>query len=295
MNERKIYRTKKVVGFFCMVVFLCLAILQYFKNKLSVPFEIAMVVLFCAAVFFIAGSVNPSKSRIKKINKKALITAVITLFAMIATVLAGVYLFDDRRYYLVSMLIILETMIPFAVMFESRGPKTREIVVIAVMCALAVTGRAAFFMVPQFKPMLAVVIITGIALGGETGFLTGAVSAFVSNMFYGQGSWTPWQMFAMGVVGLISGMVFSKIKTNRIFMSVYGFFAAFAVYGLIMNASYVLTYQEHPNIKMFIATIANGIPFDAIHGGATALFMWMLAPPMLEKLNRIKDKYGLME
>ena len=88
--------------------------------------------------------------------------------------------------------------------FEDRKPQAREVLLIAVMAAIAVVGRMAFFMLPQFKPVTAIVIITGISLGAEAGFLTGAVAGFVSNFFFGQGPWTPWQMFAFGIIVLPS-------------------------------------------------------------------------------------------
>ena len=86
--------------------------------------------------------------------------------------------------------------------FEGRKPKSkRTFTIIAVLCALGIAGRAAFFMLPQFKPVLALTIIAGVALGGETGFLVGAITMLVSNIMFSQGPWTPWQMFAMGIIG----------------------------------------------------------------------------------------------
>ena len=62
-------------------------------------------------------------------------------------------------------------------------------------------------MVPFFKPLTGIVMITGMALGPEAGFLTGAISGFVSNFIFGQGPWTPWQMFAFGVAGFLTGVL----------------------------------------------------------------------------------------
>src|SRR5690606_9923266 len=117
------------------------------------------------------------------------------------TIAAGIYLLNDRKYYVISLLIITYSMLPFAMVFEKRKPQARELIVIAVLCAIAVAGRAAFFMVPQFKPVVAIVIIAGITLGAESGFLVGVMTGFVSNFFFGQGPWTPWQMFCFGVIG----------------------------------------------------------------------------------------------
>lgn len=109
--------------------------------------------------------------------------------------------------------------------FEGRKPQAREIVIIAVLCALGVAGRAAFYMLPQFKPVLALVIISGAAFGGETGFLVGSVTMLVSNMLFQQGPWTPWQMFAMGIIGFISGLLFGSgfLSRSRLSLCIFGF------------------------------------------------------------------------
>ena len=99
-------------------------------------------------------------------------------------------------------------MLPFFLVFESRKPQARELVLIATLCAVAVAGRSAFFFLPQFKPVAAFIILAGAAFGGETGFLVGAVTMLCSNMFFGQGPWTPYQMFAMGLIGFLAGVLF---------------------------------------------------------------------------------------
>ena len=78
----------------------------------------------------------------------------------------------------------------------------------AALVAIGVAGRAALFMLPECKPVLALTVIAGTALGGETGFLVGALTMLGSNMLFSQGPWTPWQMFAMGLVELLVGLLF---------------------------------------------------------------------------------------
>jgi len=192
---------------------------------------------------------------------------------------------------------MLQTMLPFALVFEGRKPEARELVIIAVLCALAVAGRAAFFMLPQFKPVIAIVIIAGVAFGGEAGFLVGAMTMFVSNMYFGQGPHTPWQMFAMGMIGFLAGALFHKgiLSRKTIPLCIFGAFATFIIYGGIMNSSTVLMFQPHPTIEMFIMSYFYGAPFDIIHALATMTFLLLISRPMLEKLNRIKLKYGLIE
>ena len=121
-------------------------------------------------------------------------------------------LFKGREYYLAAILIIAISIFLFMWSFEKRKPKTREVVVLVVMTSIATLGRVIFFMLPQFKPCVAIIIITGIMLGKQSGFLCGALTAFVSDFFFGQGPWTPWQMFAFGIIGFISAIVFQKRK-----------------------------------------------------------------------------------
>jgi energy-coupling factor transport system ATP-binding protein len=232
-----------------------------------------------------------------KLSKRTISAAVITLLAIPATIFVGAYFFGDRKYYFISLLIILETMLPFALLFEGRKPQARELVVIAAMCAIAVAGRTAFFMLPQFKPVIAIVIIAGVAFGGETGFLVGAMTGFVSNFFFGQGPWTPWQMFAFGIIGFLAGVLSRKglLRRSPAPLAVFGAFAAIVIYGGIMNPSFVIIYQGAPTRDMFLAVYLQGIPFDLVHAAATVAFLLIISQPMLEKLDRIKVKYGLIE
>lgn len=232
-----------------------------------------------------------------KSGKRTVAAALITLFVIPLTIYAGTFFFGSRKYYFISLLIILETMIPFCFVFENRKPQARELVIISVLCTIAVGGRAAFFMVPQFKPVVAVVIISGICFGGETGFFVGVVTGFVSNFFFGQGPWTPWQMFAFGIIGFIAGILFKNgfMKKTKISLCIFGFFATLIIYGGIMNPASVIMSQENLSAAMIAASYVTGLPFDMIHALSTAFFLWFLAEPMIEKLERIKVKYGLIE
>jgi len=233
----------------------------------------------------------------QKLPRRTIIAAAMLLLAIPLTIAVGVFFFEGRKYYFISLLVILESMLPFALLFERRRPQARELVVIAVLSAIAVAGRAAFFMLPQFKPVTALVIIAGIAFGGEAGFLVGAVTGFVSNMFFGQGPWTPWQMFAFGIIGFLAGVLFQKglLLRGRPALCTFGGLAALAVYGGLMNASAMLTYQSNPTLTMYLTYCLQGLPLDLVHTLATVIFLAIMARPMLEKLDRIKMKYGLVE
>ena len=141
------------------------------------------------------------------------------------------------------------------------------------------------------------VIISGVAFGGEAGFLVGAITGFVSNMFFGQGPWTPWQMFAFGIIGFLAGILFRKglLCRTPISLAVFGGLATFIIYGGIMNPASVIMWQPNPTPEMFLLAYLNGIPFDLVHAAATVFFLIIISRPMLEKLDRIKVKYGLVE
>lgn len=233
----------------------------------------------------------------QRLSAGTILAVVILLLAIPATILGGIYFLDDRKYYFISILIIVETMIPFIMIFEKRKPKARELVLISTLCAIAVVGRAAFFMVPQFKPVIAVIIISGLCFGAETGFFVGAVTGFVSNMLFGQGPWTPWQMFAFGIIGFTAGILCKKslIGKSKLSVSIFGAISTFLFYGGIMNASYIFQSNAVPSLKAFISVYIAGLPFDIIHSASTAIFLWLLVEPMVEKLERIKVKYGIIK
>lgn len=236
-------------------------------------------------------------ARRRKLSARTKWSLFMLLAAIPLTVWVGDYYFDDRKYYFISSLILIEALLPFLLIFEDRSPQARELVLIAVLVALCVASRAALFMVPHFKPMLAMVIICGLCLGAESGFLIGVLAAFCSNIFFGQGPWTPWQMLAYGLIGFLSGVLYQKglLSKNKIALCVFGGLTAVLLYGGIMNPASVLIYQSAPSWEMFVSAYALGLPLDLIHAAATVLFLWLLAVPMSEKLERLKIKYGLLE
>ncbi len=232
-----------------------------------------------------------------RLKKQTILSSLLILLLIPYTIYFGSAFLGNRKYYFISLLVILETMIPFFMAFESRKPKARELIVISVLCAIAVAGRAAFFMLPEFKPVVAIVIIAGVCFGGETGFLVGATAGFVSNFFFGQGPWTPWQMFAFGIIGFIAGILFRKgmLKKTKASLCIFGFLTTLVIYGGIMNPASIIMVQTKITWKMIAAAFAAGAPLDIIHALSTAFFLWFISEPMIEKLERIKIKYGLIE
>ena len=241
--------------------------------------------------------VQPLPVKKQKLSKRTLAATGMVLLLIPLTLFFGIYFFAGQRYYLIALLVLFECMLPFFLVFEGRKPQTRELVVIAVLSAIAVAGRTALFMLPQFKPVLALVIISGVALGGETGFLVGAVTMLVSNMLLGQGVWTPWQMFSAGIIGWLAGVLFRKglLHRTRMALCVFGALATIVLYGGIMNLSSLLTSAITLTPQAVLSYYITGFPMDCVHAAGTVLFLWLAAEPMMEKLDRIKVKYGLVE
>lgn len=212
-----------------------------------------------------------------------------------ATLYLGTHL-KGRWYYLTSTLVILESMLPFFLAFETRKPQARELVTIAVMCALAVVSRVAI-LIPNFKPTTAIIMIAGIALGPEAGFMTGAVTAFASNFFFSQGPWTPWQMLGYGVGGFLAGILFStgKLKNNPVILALFGFFSIFLIVGPLLDCSSIFMMMSRVTPKYVIAVFSAGLPNNLIHAAACAVTMLLFSHPLLTKLERLKRKYGMMD
>lgn len=233
--------------------------------------------------------------------KKSTLFSILTIVLLIpGTLWLGTKL-PGRWYYLTSTLVILETMLPFFFSFESRKPQARELVTLAVMAALAAASRAAFAFFPAFKPITAIIMITGIAFGAESGFLTGAVAAFASNFIFGQGPWTPWQMMAYGFGGFLAGALLHKRKltgkplVDSILLAVFGFLTILVVVGPLLDCCTIFTTGSKIT-GAFVATIlASGLPINFTHATACALTMFLFSKPLLDKLHRLQVKYGMME
>lgn len=228
--------------------------------------------------------------------KKTTIFSLLTILVLIpATLYLGTNL-KGRWHYLTSTLIIIETMLPFFFLFESRRPQARELVTIAVMCALAAASRVAFTFLPSFKPITAIVMVTGIALGPEAGFLTGAISAFASNFFFAQGPWTPWQMMAYGVGGFLAGLVFGKRESWRhpAVLAGFGFVLILLVVGPLLDLCTVFTSLTRFRWEAVALILAGGFGMNLAHAVSCALTMLLFGRPLLNKLDRLKRKYGML-
>ena len=232
--------------------------------------------------------------RTKRRGRYAAAAALILLLIPL-TLWFGLTQLGERRYLILSLLILVEGLLPFLLLFEGRRPKARELVLLAALCAIGVAGRALFFMLPQCKPVLALTVVAGVALGGEAGFLVGAMTMLTSNVLFGQGPWTPWQMFAMGLVGFLAG-TFARLgwlRRGRLSLSLFGAVGALVVYGGIMDPAAALLWAHELDARLLLSYYVTGFPMDCVHAAASFLFLWIGSGPFLEKLDRVVRRYGL--
>ncbi len=218
------------------------------------------------------------------------------VFLPVFTVLSR-FLFENRQYYIPAVVMVIVSMLPFFVSFERKKTSVREVAVLAALIAIAVASRTVFYAFPQIKPIAAIVIIAGAAFGYEVGFFVGSMSMLLSNIIFGQGMWTPFQMLAMGMIGLVCSLLFGieKIGKNRIVSAVTGGIVTFFVYGLIVDMSSVFMIVSEFSLKSIAAVYFSGVAMNAVFAIVTAVCLFVFGKSFIQKLSRLKIKYGIFE
>ena len=228
-------------------------------------------------------------------NIRVIISLSIIFIVIPLVMYAGITMFGDRKYYFISIMIMILACVPFVLSFERRKPQPREILTIAVMSAISVAGRCLFVVTPGFKPVAAITAITGFSLGAEAGFLTGATSALVSNMFFGQGPWTPFQMFIWGMIGFIAGLLGKTgVMHKKIPLILFGIFAGvFFSFGMDIWGS--ISMYGVFSWEAYVLALSSAVPFTIVYAISNIIFLLLLTKPISEKLERIKHKYGILQ
>lgn len=232
---------------------------------------------------------------------RVLQTLEIPLLLAVPVAMGAAFASGIAQTALLMLVVVVLVLALFFAGYESSRPALRQIMPTLVLAALAAAGRILFAPIPDFKPVSAIAIIAGATLGRRNGFMVGALAALTSNFFFGQGMWTPWQMYAWGMVGYAGGMladagVFQRAdgRSRRVALLVTGFASAL-LYGVIINAYDVIGFVRPFTWPGAIARVAAAVPFDATHGLATAAFLLVLYAPWTRRINRVVRKYGLRE
>ena len=212
---------------------------------------------------------------------------------LVPAVLVACAVLGVEQAAILTLLVVLAAIALFLGGYERSRPGLRQVMPTVVLAALAAAGRIVFAPIPDFKPVSAICILAGVCLGRRDGFMVGALAALSSNFFFGQGPWTPWQMYAWGLVGYLAGVLEDAglLKWHGAVLA-YGFLSAM-LYGLLLNGWYVIGFVHPLTWPAVFAAYAAGFPLDCVHGVATVVFLAALFVPWRRKIERVVTKYDL--
>jgi energy-coupling factor transport system substrate-specific component len=175
--------------------------------------------------------------------------------------------------------------------YERSRPPAQVVALVAALAALAIAGRIAFAAFPNVKPTTDIVVFAGYALGGAPGFAVGALTALVSNFWFGQGPWTPWQMVGWGLCGVFGALLAlgTRNASRLVLAATCGFAGIF--YGALLNFSLMATYGGDLSLRHFLVLEARAIPFDAAHVLGNVALTLVAGPAMVRMLTRFRERF----
>jgi energy-coupling factor transport system substrate-specific component len=192
---------------------------------------------------------------------------------------------------LITFLILGAVLLAGFAWYERSRPPSQVVALVAALAALAIAGRIAFAAFPNVKPTTDIVIFAGYALGGAPGFAVGALAALVSNFWFGQGPWTPWQMAGWGLCGMLGAALALGVRNaGRFTLAATCGFAGIA-YGALLNFSLMATYGGDLSLERFGVLEARAIPFDVAHAGGNIVFALIAGPAMVRMLLRFRERF----
>jgi energy-coupling factor transport system substrate-specific component len=192
---------------------------------------------------------------------------------------------------LVSFLVIGAVLIGGFAWYERSRPPSQVVALVAALAALAIAGRIAFAAIPNVKPTTDIVIFAGYALGGAPGFAVGALAALVSNFWFGQGPWTPWQMVGWGLCGILgAALALGGRNVGRLTLAAVCGLAGVG-YGALLNFSLMATYGGDLSWQRFLALEVRAIPFDAAHAIGNITLALIAGPAMVRMLIRFRERF----
>ncbi len=187
------------------------------------------------------------------------------------------------------MIAILAVLGILLIAFEYRKTDVKKLVLIAVMTAMSIVGRFVFAALPGFKPVTALVVVTGMYLGYEAGFFCGALTALISNFYFGQGPWTPFQMFLWAMIGVVAAMLSKPLQNRRWVLLVYGVFAGI-IYSLVMDLYSTIWMGGYFSWSLYVAMITSSLPYTIIYAVSNVFFLMVLAMPIGHKLEHVMQR-----
>jgi energy-coupling factor transport system substrate-specific component len=192
---------------------------------------------------------------------------------------------------LASFLVLGVTLLAGFAWYERSRPTAQVVALVAALAALAIAGRIAFAALPNVKPTTDIVIFAGFALGPAAGFAVGGLTALVSNFWFGQGPWTPWQMAGWGFCGVLgAALAVARPRAGRFTMAAVCALAGIA-YGALLNFSLMATYGGDLSLQRFLALESRAVPFDAAHAIGNATLALIAGPAMVRMLVRFRERF----
>ena len=225
-------------------------------------------------------------------NGKLRTAAMISIINFVTV--AVIILFSGKYYDVASLIAAFLSCIPFYITFEKSKATSKEIMLVALMTAFSVCGRIMFSFIPFFKPITAFTIISGMYLSAPAGFICGSFSALISNIYFGQGPWTLFQMISWGLIGFISGVIGEKLLEKRIILVIYAFISG-VLFSLIMDLWTVLNIDKEFNFSRYIIQLISSFPIMIIYSLSNIVFLILLQKPIGKKIKRAKKRYGIFE
>ena len=229
------------------------------------------------------------------LTKQKLVT--FSLLSLLGALLLLSVWWEDYYLYL-SLGVALTAILLLVTRFERRQIEARELVLLAVLAAIAAVSRVPFASIPSVQPTTFVIMMSGLVFGAGSGFIIGAVAALASNMILGQGPWTPWQMVAWGLVGFSAGLLrkrkIMQVTWGRILFGIaWGF-----LFGAIMNLWGLLAFTQSGSeldTNILLSYFAGSALFDIMHSVSNVIFLLVFGGVWIKILTRFKRKYGLLE
>jgi energy-coupling factor transport system substrate-specific component len=175
--------------------------------------------------------------------------------------------------------------------YERARPTARLAAMVATMAGLAALGRIAFAPIPNVKPTTDIIVLTGFVLGGAPGFAVGATGALASNVVFGQGPWTPWQMAAWGLTGLL-GAALGAATGRRVPRVPLALFcgAMGLLFGAIMDLSTFTTFSGERTLAQYLAISGTSLPFNLAHAAGNFVFCLAFGPALIRALERFRAR-----
>jgi energy-coupling factor transport system substrate-specific component len=194
-------------------------------------------------------------------------------------------------WQLASFVILAVVLLGGFAWYERSRPPSQVVALVAALAALAIAGRIAFAAFPNVKPTTDIVVFAGYALGPAPGFAVGALAGLVSNFWFGQGPWTPWQMAGWGMCGVMgAGLALGVRNAGRLSLAAVCGLAGIA-YGVLLNFSLMATYGGDLSLERFLTLEARAIPFDVAHVVGNVAFALLAGPAMVRMLVRFRQRF----